>query len=226
MPSSDSGELLDTGDVLATPVERVPTLDTIQSPVQGDFEFPVFLSPGRESEYVPGSPGSSDNESPIAVLRRSSRNRSQPAWMSDYVDGEALLSHSGSSLKAAVPSSIKAALLDPMWKDAMTKEFDSLMENKVWSLERLPKGRTSIGGKWHLCLKYGSSGEVLRYKARYVAKGYSQVHGRDYDETYSPTVKLSAVRCMLAYAAQLGQEERRCGESPIFQRVLSRIGIS
>ena len=172
-----------------------------QSPAQR-LDVPVFESPAALSDYVPESPGSSDNpESPPEQMRRSGRLRSQPLWMSDYVDGEALLSHIKSD---EVPREMSVALADPSWKKAMTAEYDSLMKNEVWDLVPLPKGKTAIGGKWHLCLKYGSSGEILRHKARYVAKGYSQVYGRDYDETYSPTVKLSTVRCVLAMAAQWG----------------------
>ena len=86
----------------------------------------------------------------------------------------------------------------------MSKGFLSLMENDVWLLSELPKGHSAVGGKWHFCMKFGADGEVLRYKARYVAKGFTQKMGRDYHETFSPTVRLSTIRCVIAYAAQLG----------------------
>ncbi len=44
---------------------------------------------------------------------------------------------------------------------------------------------------------------MVKYEARYVAKGFSQVFGRDYQEAYSPMVKMSTIRCLLASAAQL-----------------------
>ncbi len=116
--------------------------------------------------------------------------------------GHALVSHSGDSRETSVTGSAQEALLDKDWKSAMTKEYESLVENDVWTLVTLPPGRKAIGGRWHFCLKYGSTGEVTRYKARYVAKWYSQVHGRDYDETYSPTVRLSTIRVLWAVATQ------------------------
>jgi hypothetical protein len=128
--------------------------------------------------------------------------------MEDYVegsdlglDGEALLCHSAMSNN--VPSSAKEALQDPNWKKAMQDEYNSLVSNKVWDVSTLPQGRTAIGGKWHFVIKYGADGNVLKYKARYVAKGFTQVFGRDYGETYSPTVNLATIRCLLAVAAQL-----------------------
>ena len=84
----------------------------------------------------------------------------------------------------------------------MSNEFNSLVENKVWSLVSLPQGKKTIGGRWHFQLTYGSDGEVTKHKAWFVAKGYSQVYGRDFEETYAPTVKLSSIRIVLALVAQ------------------------
>ena len=71
----------------------------------------------------------------------------------------------------------------------MKLEYNSLVENKIWELVE-NKGNNPIGSRWHFALKFGPSGEITRYKARFVAKGFSQVPGRDYNETYSPTTRL------------------------------------
>ena len=135
-------------------------------------------------------------------LRRSDRTRRAHLWLNDFVDGEGLVSEVDHGLSVDMPKNANEALQNAKWAEAMTKEHRSLIENEAWDLVTLPEGRTAVGGRWHLCVERGSSGEILRYKARYVAKGYSQVYGRDYDETFSPTVKLSTVRCILACAAQ------------------------
>ncbi|GKD68157.1 ribonuclease H-like domain-containing protein [Tanacetum coccineum] len=64
----------------------------------------------------------------------------------------------------------------------------------------LPKDRKSIGGKWVFKIKYKSNGEIERYKARYVVKGYNQNEGIDFDETFSLIVKIVTVRCLLNIA--------------------------
>ena len=97
--------------------------------------------------------------------------------------------------------SAKEALADPDWQEAMKKEFESLEKNKVWELVR-SRGEKPIGSRWHFALKYGPNGEISRFKARFVAKGFSQVEGRDFHETYSPTAKMSTIRIVLSLAVQ------------------------
>ena len=100
-----------------------------------------------------------------------------------------------------IPKSAKEALADPDWQEAMKKEFDSLEKNKVWELVR-NRGEKPMGSRWHFALKYGPNGEISRFKARFVAKGFSQVEGRDFHETYSPTAKMSTIRIVLSLAVQ------------------------
>ena len=73
------------------------------------------------------------------------------------------------------------------------------MENKFWELVE-NKGNKPIGSRWHFALKFGHSGEITMYKARFVAKGFSQVQGRDYNKKYSPTTRLSTIRVLISYA--------------------------
>ena len=102
------------------------------------------------------------------------------------------------------PKSIEEALKDQEWKEAADSEYQSLMENETWKLVKLPTGRKPVGCKWIFKTKRTSEGKVERYKARLVAKGYTQKPGEDYDETFSPVVRYSSIRTLLAFAIQNG----------------------
>jgi len=78
------------------------------------------------------------------------------------------------------------------------------MENEIWDLVELPDGEKPIGCKWVFKVKHRSDGRVERFKGRLVAKGFSQRRGIDYFETYSPVVRFSSIRALIAFAVQNG----------------------
>jgi hypothetical protein len=83
----------------------------------------------------------------------------------------------------------------------MNEEYRSLMENDTWDLVPLPKGRKLVRCKWVYRTKYASDGSVERHKAQLVAKGFSQVEGIDYNETFSPVAKMNSICLVLSLAA-------------------------
>ena len=62
-------------------------------------------------------------------------------------------------------------------------------------------GRKLVDSKWVYKLKRNPDGSIARYKARLVARGFTQEHGANYQETFAPTVKVAAIRIILALAA-------------------------
>lgn len=86
------------------------------------------------------------------------------------------------------------------WKKAMDAEINSHRVNKTWELIKLPLGKKIIKAKWVFKRKRNENGEILKYKARLVAKGCSQRYGIDYMETYSPVVRYTSIRFLIAMA--------------------------
>lgn len=88
------------------------------------------------------------------------------------------------------------------WKLAMEDEMNSLDENRSWSLVNLPPGRKAVKSKWIFKPKRDQDGNIDRHKARLVAKGCSQRYGIDYEETYSPVVRHTSLRFLVAMAVK------------------------
>ena len=104
------------------------------------------------------------------------------------------------------PSSYKEAVncLDKnKWLAAMDDEMENLKKNKTWVLVERPDNQRLVGFKWIFKRKDGVPGiEGTRYKARIVAKGFTQHEGIDYTEIYSPVVRHSSIRILLACVVQ------------------------
>lgn len=88
------------------------------------------------------------------------------------------------------------------WKEAIDIEHKSLIKNGTWTVCDLPENRKPITNKWVFKLKRKADGCVDKYKARLVARGFSQKFGFDYSETYAPVAKLVTLKCLLAIANQ------------------------
>jgi hypothetical protein len=89
----------------------------------------------------------------------------------------------------------------PDWYTTMNEEYRSLMENDTWDLVPLPKGKKLFRCKWVYITKYASNGSVERHKARLVDKGFSQVEGIDYNETFSLVAKMNSIFLVLSLVA-------------------------
>ena len=110
----------------------------------------------------------------------------------------------------AVPSNVYEALRGPdkeKWQQALTEELNSLKEKGTWDTPRPPQpGRKIFPGRWVLTHKLDSMGEFSRYKARWVVKGFRQIEGVDFNETFSSVVKSMSWRILLALGAKYDYE--------------------
>ncbi|GJT19971.1 retrotransposon protein, putative, ty1-copia subclass [Tanacetum coccineum] len=135
----------------------------------------------------------------VIPIRRSERTHRAPNRLCLNVEVE---EHSLGDLNE--PTSYKAAMLDSesdKWIDAMNAEIQSMMDNMVWVLVDLPPGCKTVGSKWLFKKKTDMDGIVHTYKACLVAKGYTQLYGVDYEETFSPVADIRAIRILISIAA-------------------------
>ena len=82
----------------------------------------------------------------------------------------------------------------------MVEEYASIMKNDVWEIVPRPEGKSGVTSKWLYKIKYVVDGIIEKYKARYVARGFSQVEGIDYDETFAPVARYTSIRAIISIA--------------------------
>lgn len=150
-----------------------------------------------DDEYIP--PNLNQVNEPFEEPRRSERQR-RATKLDDYVTYMCSDFSSGDE-----PEGVQEALSRPdadQWRRAMQEEMESFSENDAWDLVDLPANKSAVSNKWVFKVKKDSEGRVT-YRARLVAKGFSQKQGIDYKETFSPVVRYSTLRLLIALAVKL-----------------------
>jgi transposase InsO family protein len=175
--------------LLEIPLSPTPTSNVLPESTSLKQQSSDDLDPAS-----PTSPSSVPSEDPPLDLRRSTRVRSLPSHLQDFHCFHALAT-------LHEPHSFREASTNPLWQAAMKEELDALHKNNTWDLVDLPPGKSVVRCKWVYKIKTCSDGTVDRYKARLVARGFTQEYGVDYEETFAPVARLSSVRALLAVAA-------------------------
>ncbi|KAM1319724.1 hypothetical protein ACFX2H_004687 [Malus domestica] len=219
-------------NVLVSPVSPVP--QNSYSPTSSSSLSPVSNGSANEQYSSPPIPVASEvhPENPVVPLPNPDSFEFQPERLQVVLSIPPLNLHpmqtrskSGISKKMAFltatydngavdlstvePATYKSALKCPVWVDAMQEELSALHTQSTWSLVPLPAQKNLVGCKWVFKIKRNADGSIGRYKARLVAKGFNQEEGIDYGETFSPVVKPTTVRLVLAMAAHFGWNLRQ-----------------
>jgi hypothetical protein len=93
-----------------------------------------------------------------------------------------------------------------LWQAAMVEELTALTANNTWELAIPPTGIKPITVKWVYKIKRNGLGNIERYKARLVVKGFRQREGIDYDEVFAPVSKYPTFRILMGLTAALDLE--------------------
>ncbi|KAE8676439.1 hypothetical protein F3Y22_tig00111614pilonHSYRG00169 [Hibiscus syriacus] len=153
---------------------------------ENPWQTGVYQQPNEK-----GGPSETEESIPQSQLRRSTRiRRPNPKYANAAIIEE-----------ATEPETFEEASKSSEWMTAMKEEIDALQQNQTWDIVPKIKDVKPISCKWVYKIKRRPDGSIERYKARLVARGFSQQYGLDYDETFSPVAKLTTVRVLLALAA-------------------------
>ena len=154
-----------------------------------------------EEDQPAGSPVPSANVEAPSPPRRRTRMQQGIIKPKKFTDGTIRY---GNFCATGEPENLQEALDDPRWKKAMEEEYTALKRNQTWHLVEAKQGNNLIDYKWVYKIKKKADGSVDRYKARLVAKGFRQRYGIDYEDTFSPVVKIATVRAVLSVAISRG----------------------
>jgi hypothetical protein len=101
------------------------------------------------------------------------------------------------------PTCFEEAIQKKEWVDAMIEEYQSIIKNDVWEIVPRPKNKDAVSSKWIYKIKHTADGSIEKHKARFVARGFSQKEGIDYEETFAPVAKYTSIRTIIALAAKM-----------------------
>ena len=75
----------------------------------------------------------------------------------------------------------------------MHEEYESIMKNDVWDVVPRMKDKSVVTTKWLYKIKHGSDGSAEKFKAIFVARGFSQKEGIDYDDIFAPVARYTTI---------------------------------
>ncbi|KAI1006139.1 hypothetical protein K3495_g2087 [Podosphaera aphanis] len=112
----------------------------------------------------------------------------------------------GISISKTFEQAVNDQIHGKMWKNAISTKIEALLSNGTWEEQKLPTGANLVSTKWVFTIKLKNDGTIESYKARLVARGFSQQLGIDYTETFAPTIRMDTFRLFLAMVASLELE--------------------
>ena len=187
----------DAPDIHDAIPDEIPKKDIAEDEVPAE-------APGGQLNDTDARERPGDDE--IEMGRYPNRQTQRPSYLNDYVSE--VIANDDQTFDYCYLMNAPLTYQDAMnsensaeWINAMDEEIKSLKQNDTFLVTKLPPDRKVVGGRWVYAVK-GNREDGTLYKARYVAKGYNQVHGIDYFETFSPTARMESVRILMQVSVQ------------------------
>ena len=133
----------------------------------------------------------------VGPPRREVRESKAPERFSSYMAQV-------TSLRECEPTNYEEDFLYQVWRDALMEEYNSIMKNGVWKVVSRPEGKSVVTSKWLYKIKHATDGNIKKYKARFVAHGFSQIDLVDYDDTFTPIAIFSSIRAVISIIVEMG----------------------
>jgi hypothetical protein len=102
------------------------------------------------------------------------------------------------------PTNFEEAAGHQVWRDAIMKDYASIMKNDVWDIMSRPEGKSVVISRWIFKIKHTADGNIEKYKARFVARGFSQKEGVDYEETFAPVARYTSISVVIYIDSEMG----------------------
>jgi hypothetical protein len=177
-------------EVIASPDEETPEdhdITKVQEPPQMTFSHK--RNPTWARELIQDGEKYGVPEGTTRQVKRPKPFSSYTTFMCNLLDEE--------------PTCFEEAIQKKEWADSMTEEYQSIIKNDLWEIVPIPKSKDVVSSKWLFKIKHVADGSIEKYKARFVARGFSKKEGIDYEETFTPMARYTFIKTIIALAAKM-----------------------
>ena len=101
------------------------------------------------------------------------------------------------------PTCFEEAIKQKEWVDAMVEEYQFITNNYVWEIVPRPKDKSVVSSKWIFKTKHSVDGSLEKYKKIFVARGFSQKEGIDYEENFAPVARYTSIKTILSLESNM-----------------------
>jgi hypothetical protein len=177
-------------EVTNTPDDEIPEdHDLTESQKPPQMTISHKRKPAWAREIIQDGEKYGAPEGTMRQIKKPKQFSSYMALMCDLIENE--------------PTCFEEAIQKKEWEDAMTEEYQSIIKNDVWGIVPRSKNKDVVSSKWSYKIKHVADGSIEKHKARFVARGFSQKEGIDYEETFAPVSRYTSIRTIIALATNM-----------------------